>query len=106
MEQKLEYMHLNLEMNTLHYWVAARFGIKTIPNHADFRLMSHKAIAMLGKYGVSPEAAIAFSYLCLLVNIVFGNFLGVFYWLKLNNRVPRNISEEAAKISTDQATEA
>ena len=35
---------------TLHYWVAARFGIKTIPNHADFRLMSRKAIAMLGKY--------------------------------------------------------
>lgn len=34
----------------LHYWVAARFGIKTIPNHADFRLMSDKAIAMLGEY--------------------------------------------------------
>ncbi len=34
----------------LHYWVAARFGIKTIPNHADFRLMSRKAVAMLGKY--------------------------------------------------------
>lgn len=34
----------------LHYWVAARFGIKTIPNHADFRLMSRKAVAMLGNY--------------------------------------------------------
>lgn len=34
----------------LHYWVAARFGIKTIPNHADFRLMSKKAIGMLGEY--------------------------------------------------------
>lgn len=34
----------------LHYWVAARFGIKTIPNHADFRLMSERAIAMLGEY--------------------------------------------------------
>lgn len=34
----------------LHYWVAARFGIKTIPNHADFRLMSDRAIAMLGEY--------------------------------------------------------
>lgn len=34
----------------LHYWVAARFGIKTIPNHADFRLMSDKAIKMLGQY--------------------------------------------------------
>lgn len=34
----------------LHYWVAARFGIKTIPNHADFRLMSEKAIGMLGEY--------------------------------------------------------
>lgn len=34
----------------LHYWVAGSFGIKTIPNHADFRLMSDKAIAMLGEY--------------------------------------------------------
>lgn len=34
----------------LHYWVAARFGIKTIPNHADFRLMSSMAISMLGEY--------------------------------------------------------
>ena len=34
----------------LHYLVAARFGIKTIPNHADYRLMSDKAIAMLAEY--------------------------------------------------------
>lgn len=34
----------------IHYWVAARFGIETIPNHADFRLMSAKAVRLLGQY--------------------------------------------------------
>lgn len=34
----------------LHYWIAARFGIETIPNHADFRLMSARAVRLLGQY--------------------------------------------------------
>ncbi|MFK7977383.1 MAG: glycosyltransferase family 2 protein [Halioglobus sp.] len=34
----------------LHYWVAARFGVETVPNHADFRLMSAKAVRLLGQY--------------------------------------------------------
>ncbi len=34
----------------MHYWIAARFGIETIPNHADFRLMSKQAINVLGQY--------------------------------------------------------
>lgn len=33
-----------------HYWVAARFGVETVPNHADFRLMSAKAVRLLGQY--------------------------------------------------------
>ncbi len=35
---------------SLHYWVAARFGIETIPNHADFRLMSKRAVMLLGQF--------------------------------------------------------
>ncbi|MFT4518371.1 MAG: glycosyltransferase involved in cell wall biosynthesis [Halioglobus sp.] len=35
---------------SLHYWLAGRFGIETIPNHADFRLMSKRAVEMLGMY--------------------------------------------------------
>jgi glycosyltransferase involved in cell wall biosynthesis len=34
----------------IHYWIAARFGIDSIPNHADFRLMSAKAVRLLGQY--------------------------------------------------------
>jgi len=33
-----------------HYWIAARFGIETIPNHADFRLLSKQAIGVLSQY--------------------------------------------------------
>lgn len=33
-----------------HYWIAARFGIETIPNHADFRLLSKQAIDVLSQY--------------------------------------------------------
>ena len=34
----------------IHYWIAARFGIESVPNHADFRLMSAKAVRLLGQY--------------------------------------------------------
>jgi glycosyltransferase involved in cell wall biosynthesis len=34
----------------MHYWLARKFGIQSIPNHADFRLMSKRAIALLGEY--------------------------------------------------------
>ena len=34
----------------LHYWLSGRFGMETVPNHADFRLMSRKAVDMLGQY--------------------------------------------------------
>jgi len=34
----------------IHYWIAARFGIDSIPNHADFRLMSAKAVQLLSQY--------------------------------------------------------
>lgn len=33
-----------------HYWVSAKFGVHGIPNHADFRLMSKRAVAMLGQF--------------------------------------------------------
>lgn len=33
-----------------HYWLLARVGIKTIPDHADFRLMSRRARRFLGEY--------------------------------------------------------
>ena len=33
----------------MHYWIAARFGIETIPNHADFRLLSKQAIDVLSR---------------------------------------------------------
>ena len=35
----------------LHYWLSGRFGMETVPNHADFRLMSRRAVDMLGRYG-------------------------------------------------------
>jgi glycosyltransferase involved in cell wall biosynthesis len=34
----------------LHYWLAGRFGMEAVPNHADFRLMSKRAIDLLGQY--------------------------------------------------------
>lgn len=34
----------------LHYWLSGRFGMETVPNHADFRLMSRRAIELLGQY--------------------------------------------------------
>jgi polyisoprenyl-phosphate glycosyltransferase len=34
----------------MHYWVARKFGIQSIPNHADFRLMSKRAVALLGEH--------------------------------------------------------
>ena len=34
----------------LHYWLLSKMGIKTIPNHADFRLMSRRAVEFLGQY--------------------------------------------------------
>jgi polyisoprenyl-phosphate glycosyltransferase len=34
----------------LHYWLAGRFGMETVPNHADYRLMSKRAIDLLGQY--------------------------------------------------------
>jgi glycosyltransferase involved in cell wall biosynthesis len=33
-----------------HYWVSRKLGIDTVPNHADFRLMSRRAIEMLRQY--------------------------------------------------------
>lgn len=34
----------------LHYWVAGRFGMEAVPHHADFRLMSRRAVDLLGQY--------------------------------------------------------
>lgn len=34
----------------IHYWLAGRVGVRTIPNHADFRLLSRKAVTILGQY--------------------------------------------------------
>ena len=34
----------------IHYWLLSKMGIKTIPNHADFRLMSRRAVEFLGQY--------------------------------------------------------
>jgi len=34
----------------LHYWLSGRFGVRTIPNHADFRLLSRRAVSMLGQF--------------------------------------------------------
>ena len=33
-----------------HYWLSAKFGMEAVPNHADFRLMSKRAVEMLGQY--------------------------------------------------------
>jgi glycosyltransferase involved in cell wall biosynthesis len=34
----------------LHYWISARFGVVTIPHHADFRLLSRRAVSILSQY--------------------------------------------------------
>ena len=33
-----------------HYGMLARLGIKSVPDHADFRLMSHRAVGFLGEF--------------------------------------------------------
>lgn len=33
-----------------HYWLLSLLGIDTVPDHADFRLMSRRALAFLGEY--------------------------------------------------------
>lgn len=33
-----------------HYWLLARMGIETVPDHADFRLMSRRALQFLAEY--------------------------------------------------------
>jgi polyisoprenyl-phosphate glycosyltransferase len=35
---------------SLHYWLSGRFGVRTIPNHADFRLLSRRAVSILSQY--------------------------------------------------------
>jgi polyisoprenyl-phosphate glycosyltransferase len=35
---------------SLHYWMSGRFGVHTIPNHADFRLLSRRAVSILSQY--------------------------------------------------------
>jgi len=34
----------------VHYWLLAKMGIRTVKDHADFRLMSRKAVKFLGEY--------------------------------------------------------
>jgi glycosyltransferase involved in cell wall biosynthesis len=36
-----------------YYWLLERFGVKIVYNHADYRLMSRRAIAALARYGES-----------------------------------------------------
>ena len=35
---------------SLHYWLLSRMGAETIPGHADFRLMSRRAVRFLGQF--------------------------------------------------------
>ncbi len=35
---------------SMHYWLSGRLGVRTIPNHADFRLLSRRAVSILGQY--------------------------------------------------------
>lgn len=35
---------------TLHYWFTGMLGVRTIPNHADFRLLSRRAVSLLSQY--------------------------------------------------------
>ncbi len=34
----------------MHYWLASRFGVQTVPHHADFRLLSRQAVSLLGQF--------------------------------------------------------
>jgi glycosyltransferase involved in cell wall biosynthesis len=35
---------------SLHYWLSGRLGVRTVPNHADYRLLSRRAVSMLGQF--------------------------------------------------------
>lgn len=35
---------------SLHYWLSRRLGVPTIPHHADFRLLSRRAVSLLSQY--------------------------------------------------------
>jgi len=35
---------------SIHYWLSGHFGVRTIPNHADFRLLSRRAVSILSQY--------------------------------------------------------
>jgi glycosyltransferase involved in cell wall biosynthesis len=35
---------------SIHYWLSHRFGVPTIPHHADFRLLSRRAVSLLSQY--------------------------------------------------------
>jgi polyisoprenyl-phosphate glycosyltransferase len=34
----------------IHYWLSGRLGVRTVPDHADFRLLSRRAVSILGRY--------------------------------------------------------
>ncbi|MCX2976812.1 glycosyltransferase family 2 protein [Candidatus Marimicrobium litorale] len=34
----------------LHYWLSGRLGVRTVPHHADFRLLSRQAVTLLGQF--------------------------------------------------------
>ncbi len=34
----------------VHYWLLSKLGIEVVPNHADFRLMSRRAVSFLSEY--------------------------------------------------------
>lgn len=35
---------------SMHYGISGRLGVRTIPDHADFRLLSRRAVSILGQY--------------------------------------------------------
>lgn len=35
---------------SLHYWLSGQLGVRTVPNHADYRLLSRRAVSMLGQF--------------------------------------------------------
>jgi glycosyltransferase involved in cell wall biosynthesis len=35
---------------SMHYWLSHRLGVPTIPHHADFRLLSRRAVSLLSQY--------------------------------------------------------
>ena len=42
--------HLKRWTASIHYWLSLRLGVRTIPHHADFRLLSRRAVSLLGQY--------------------------------------------------------